>query len=72
MCLPGQYRDPISGKCKIIKDFTVQPLIAPVPLGGDGLGGLAFPTKGAVPLNYGKFKFGGRKCGFGSCAACMR
>ena len=28
MCLPGQYRDPVSRRCRTIKDFTVTPLLA--------------------------------------------
>ena len=26
VCLPGEYRDPTSGRCRTIKDFSVQPL----------------------------------------------
>jgi hypothetical protein len=58
MCLPGQYRDPISGRCRTIKDFSVEPLL----------------INTSVPLlgNFGKkYKFGNsRKCSFGTCKAC--
>ena len=55
MCLPGQYRDPMTQRCKTIKP-VLQPLVAPAISGG--------------LMDYGRFNFGKRKCGFGTCSAC--
>lgn len=59
MCLPGQYRDPVTKRCKTIKP-VLQPLIAPAVSGG--------------LMDYGKkYRFGNRhKCSFGSCTSCSR
>tara|TARA_Y100000022_G_scaffold181324_1_gene173901 strand:- start:2560 stop:3288 length:729 start_codon:yes stop_codon:yes gene_type:complete len=54
MCLPGQYRDPVTLRCKTVKT-ELQPLVPVIP------GGL---------MDFGKFRFGNRKCSFGSCSAC--
>jgi hypothetical protein len=57
MCLPGEYRDPNSGRCRTIKDFSIEPLIMD-------------PTVGLAGFGKG-YRFGNsRKCGFGKCKAC--
>ena len=72
MCLPGNYRDPATGRCKTIKDFSAQPLLidAPVPLMEPLLGD--YRAAGGL-IDFGKkYKFGNkRKCGFGTCKACV-
>ena len=60
MCMPGQYRDPVSGRCRKIKP-VLKPLIIPTAFGS--VSSLSKSSKGH-PLYFGK------KCGFGSCAAC--
>tara|TARA_B110000208_G_scaffold6554_1_gene8385 strand:+ start:5099 stop:5737 length:639 start_codon:yes stop_codon:yes gene_type:complete len=58
MCMPGQYRDPVSGRCRKIKPM-LQPLMIPTLFGSvDSL------KKGPRGHTFGK------KCGFGSCSAC--
>ena len=58
MCIPGQYRDPVSGRCRKIKPM-LQPLMIPTLFGSvDSL------NKGPRGHMFGK------KCGFGSCSAC--
>ena len=67
MCMPGQYRDPVSGRCRKIKT-VLEPLIIPTAFGSrPGGSGDAFAMKKGPrghPLSFGK------KCGFGSCSAC--
>lgn len=60
MCMPGQYRDPVSGRCRKIKPM-LQPLMIPTVFGS--ISSLRKSGKGH-PLTFGK------KCGFGSCSAC--
>lgn len=82
MCLPGQYRDPDTGRCKKIRP-QLQPLMAssmPYPMTG-----VAPPFRSGGLMDYGKkYKFGGmhipamkyhksmfgRRTSFGTCSAC--
>tara|TARA_Y100000992_G_C21272305_1_gene497643 strand:- start:324 stop:1145 length:822 start_codon:yes stop_codon:yes gene_type:complete len=80
VCLPGQYRDPVTKRCRRIKE---EPLLidAPVPIlepllaGGqmapsDYRGSTYIPPGMAVFGKYGRYKYGSRRCGFGSCKVC--
>ena len=71
ICLPGYYRDPVSGKCRRIKTI-LQPLIAPSLMGfGKNVAGTAGTSwqmnKNARGHPMSSF---GKKCGFGSCYSC--
>lgn len=54
MCLPGQYRDLISGRCRTIRP-VLQPLIAPIVVGSRVMGVDPFPMK---------------RSSFGTCTTC--
>ena len=82
-CPPGQYRDPVSLRCKNISSFSIEPLIAPPyipPLRGEYVPPVVpnyVPFGGTTLMDFGFSKrrasarknFGGR-CGFGSCTSC--
>ena len=62
MCKQDEYRDPVTKRCRKMK-FSVQPLI------------WQSPSAEMNPLtefsSFGRRnRYGGRKCGFGSCMAC--
>ena len=77
MCAHDQYRDPDTGRCKKLQ-FSVQPLIwqpqSAASAAAGLLGGSAAERAAAGPLidfSFGRRnRYGGRKCGFGSCTSC--
>ncbi len=82
VCLPGQYRDPVTKRCRRIKE---EPLLidAPVPIlepllaGGqmapsDYRDSTYMPPGMAAFGKYGRYRYGSRRCGFGTCKACAR
>lgn len=82
VCLPGQYRDPVTKRCRRIKE---EPLLidSPVPILEPLLGGgqmmqsdfrdsTYMPPGMAAFGRYGRHRYGGRRCGFGTCKACVR
>ena len=70
ICLPGYYRDPVSGRCRRIKTI-LQPLIAPSLMDFGEVTGTAGTSwqmnKNARGHPMSSF---GKKCGFGSCYSC--
>ena len=84
-CLPGYYRDPVTGRCRRIKT-VLQPLIAPSLMDfGTRTGSTSVtsdPRTGSTDVinswawtahqpmrGLGQGRFG-KKCGFGSCTSC--
>jgi hypothetical protein len=60
ICNPGYYRDPESGRCKKIKT-SLEPLVL----------GYGKASRSVLKSSLGHPFMFGKKCGFGSCAACM-
>ena len=82
VCLPGQYRDPVTKRCRRIKEdpFLTDapvPILQPLLAGGqmmptDYRDSTYMPSAMAAFGRYGRHRYGGRKCGFGTCKACAR
>ena len=67
MCLPGEYRDPNTGRCRKIRP-QLQPLMAPsMPV---QYSGVAPPFLSGGLMDYGKKYRFGRRTSFGTCAVC--
>jgi hypothetical protein len=81
VCLPGQYRDPVTKRCRRIKDeplFINSPVPILEPLLGSGqMMQSDFRDSTYIPPGttaFGRYrghKYGGRRCGFGTCKVCV-